>query len=142
MRERGLTLIELLVVMGIISIFLSIAVPAFNHWRVKASIEADTQDIYAFLQKARAIAFTRKMELWVVANGLTVCMNDGAADIDCIRLENPFQGVVQISDRGTFNNSSIIYTGGRNVGPVHDCVVTSVTRVRMGVFDGANCIPK
>ncbi len=142
MRERGLTLIELLVVVGIISLLLSIAVPAFNSWRLKASIEGDTQDVYAFLQKARTMAFTQKMTLWVRANGRTLCINDGTVDIDCIRLENPFTGNVQISDRGTFDNSSIYYSGGAHVEPGYSCVVASLTRVRMGVWDGANCNPK
>jgi len=142
MRERGLTLIELLVVMGIISLLLSIAVPAFNSWRLKASIEGDTQDIYAFLQKARAMAFTRKMALLVNASGRTLCISDGTVNIDCIRLENPFAGAVQVSERGTFTNSSIFYTGGAGVEPSYNCVVTSVTRIRMGVWNGASCNPK
>jgi len=141
-KEKGLTLIELLVVIGIVSLLLSIAVPAFNSWRVKASIEGDTQDIYALLQKARAMAFSQKRELWVIANGTRVCINDGAADIDCLRLSNPFNGTVQISERGTFSNNSIFYTGSWSGNPAFNCVVTSVTRARLGVYDGANCNPR
>ncbi len=144
MKERGITLIEVLVVIGIITLLLSMAVPAFNSWRVKASIEADTQDVYAFLQKARAMAFTRKIPLWVIASGQQVCINDGAADVDCIKLKNPFQGTVQISSRGTFSNSTIRYVGAGRANPVYDCVVTSVTRARKGVWDKdvGVCTPK
>jgi len=48
---RGITLIEVLVVIVIFSILATIAIPAFNNWRIRISIESDVKDIYAFVQK-------------------------------------------------------------------------------------------
>ncbi|RLJ71024.1 hypothetical protein BCF55_1313 [Hydrogenivirga caldilitoris] len=140
--NRGLSLIELLILFLIIAVMLGFATLMYKDWRVRWSIEADTKDIYVFVQKARAIAFSQKRNLNVVANGHVICINDGTTDIDCINLENPFIGAISITDRGVFNNSSIVYNGTANVNPQYSCVVSVVTRVRMGVYDGTNCNPR
>ncbi len=140
--NRGLTLIELLVLLVIMAIMMGLATLMYKNWRLRWSIEADTKDIYVFVQKARALAFSQKRNLFVVANGNRVCINDGVSDIDCINLDNPFNGTISITDRGIFNNSSIVYTGPTNVNPQYSCVVSAVTRVRLGVYDGTNCNAK
>ncbi len=140
--KRGITLIELLVIIVMIALLLSIAIPYYRDWRLRWSIESDAKDIYAFLQKARAIAFSQKRALTVIASGRRVCMNDGTADIDCINLNNSFTGTISITDRGVFNNSSIYYNGTADVNPAYSCVVATLTRVRLGVYDGTNCNAK
>ena len=140
--NRGMTLIELLIFMVIVSVMLGFAVLMYRDWRVKWSIESDAKDIYVFLQRARAMAFSQKKNLSVVASGNQVCIREGATDIDCINLSNSFTGSISITDRGIFSNSSIYYNGTVNVNPQYSCVVSVVTRVRLGVYDGSNCNPK
>jgi type IV fimbrial biogenesis protein FimT len=136
MRERGITLMEVLVVIGMIAILLAIAFPAFNRWRVKASIEGDVRDIYAVIQKARAMAFTQKQDLTVGIVGNSVCISRGAVQIECLPLSNPFTGSVEITRRGYFSGTGTIrYNGNAKVNPSYDCLVVSVNRVRMGVWD-------
>ncbi len=140
--NRGLSLIELLVLFLIVSVMLGFATLMYKDWRVRWSIESDTKDIYVFVQRARAMAFSQKISLSVIANGNQVCINDGTTNIDCINLDNPFNGTITITDRGVFNNSSIVYNGFANATPQYSCVVAAVTRVRLGVYDGTNCNPR
>ncbi len=144
MRERGITLVEALVVIAILVILMAIAFPSFNRWRVKVSIEGDVKDIYAMIQRARAMAFTRKVDLTVQANGPSVCIT-GPNINECIPLSNPFTGSVDVSRRGYFSTQGTIrYNGTSEVNPSYDCLVISVNRVRMGVWDAntATCRAK
>ncbi len=137
---RGITLIEVLVVIVIFSILATIAIPAFNNWRIRISIESDVKDIYAFVQKARAIAFSEKKDITIQVNGTNICMFEGTTQIGCIDLNNPFIGTVEVSSRGYFSTiGSIRYTGGATVNRNYDCIAISINRVRMGVWNGTTC---
>ncbi|MDQ7038291.1 MAG: prepilin-type N-terminal cleavage/methylation domain-containing protein [Aquificota bacterium] len=147
MRERGITLIEVLVVLGVLAVLMTLAFPAFNRWRLKASIEGDVRDMYAFIQKARTVAFTGKRDIRIEISGRNVCMTPaGQADpLECFPLRNPFtvNGSLVISRRGYFSGTGTIrYAGTADVSPAYDCLVVSVNRVRMGVWDGTECRPK
>lgn len=149
MRDRGVTLIEVLVVIGMLAILFAVAFPAFNRWRVKASIEGDVKDIYAFIQKARAVAFTEKQDIRIEINGRNVCMIvvGQTNPLECFPLDNPFtvNGSVEISRRGYFSGRGTIrYAGTADVNPAYDCLVISVNRVKTGVWDNVanECRPK
>jgi len=137
--RRGITLIEVLVVIVLISIMLGMAIISFQNWRARWSIEADTKDIYAFVQKARAMAFTQKRDLIVEASGRQVCIREGTTVIDCITLNNPFTGRISINSRGVLGSSNIRYDGSLSVSPQYDCVAAYITRVKMGVRSGSSC---
>ena len=142
---RGITLIEVLVVIAILAVLMAIAYPNFSRWRVKTSIEGDVRDIYAVIQRARATAFSQKIDLTVQANGPSVCIIQGGNTLECLQLSNPFAGSVNISRRGYFSTQGTIrYNGTADVNPAYDCVVVSINRVRMGVWDAntGRCIPK
>lgn len=140
---RGFSLVELLVAVAILGIFLAIAVPPFNRWRIKASIESDTKSVYALIQKARTIAFSRKIDLTVQASSKTVCIYSGNSPLGCTELSNPFSGSVGVSRRGYFSQTgSIAYAGSADVEVNYNCVVVSVNRARLGVLSGGQCVPK
>ena len=140
---RGITLIEALIAIAIFAILLTLAIPPLNRWRIRSSIEGDTKDIYALIQKARAVAFTRKVDLTVQANSNRVCIYQGTVQLECLSLNNNFSGSVGISRRGYFSSSgSIRYTGSANVNPNYNCVVASLNRVRLGVWNGSECTAK
>lgn len=143
MSVRGITLIELIVVIVLLGILLTLAVSALDSWRTKASIESDTKRIYALLQKARAIAFSRKADLSVRASSKTICIYNGTNQIECVDLANPFSGSVEVSRRGYFSaTGSIKYVGSTAVDVHYNCVVVSINRVRVGELDGNSCKPK
>ncbi len=140
---RGFSLVELLVAVAILGILLAIAIPPFNRWRIKASIESDTKSVYALIQKARTIAFSRKIDLTVQAGPGTVCIYSASGVLGCMDLSNPFSGSIGISRRGYFSQTgSIAYAGNADVEVNYNCVVVSVNRARLGVLSGGQCVPK
>jgi len=139
---RGFTLIEVFVVVGVLVLLLAIAFPPFKGWIVKTSIENDVRDIYAFLQEARARAFSEKKDFSVEASGRKLCIKEGDAEVNCIELQNPFSGGVTISRRGYFSQGSFKYNGTADVDRNYDCVVVSLVRVRMGLWNGSECEAK
>ncbi len=142
-KMRGISLIEVLVVIAILVILLTLAFLSFNRWRVKVSIEGDVKDIYALVQKARSKAFSEKRDLTVSASGRQICIYEGTSTLECLNLQNPFTGRVSITMRGYFSSTgSIRYNGGSNVSRSYDCVVVSLNRVRMGIWNGSKCEEK
>ncbi len=140
---RGISLIELLVVMVVLGILMALAIPAFDRWRLKISIENDARSIYALIQKARTLAFARKIDLTVQTNSANACIYEGTNQLECIALTNPFSGSITVTRRGYFSTTgSIRYVGNANVYVNYDCVVVSVNRVRLGKWDGSSCDAK
>lgn len=145
-KIKGFTLVELIVTIAIMAVVLAIFIPKLSKWVKQYNIEGDTKKIYAFLQDARAKAFTEKIKLDVTVNGKEVCMkcdpNDdgckssyGTDNIKCIELNFSFNGsAVNITKRGTFSGGPIYYPSPNDA--KYDCITVSDIRVKMEKCNG------
>ena len=144
MNKAGFTIIELLVVITIIGILFAIAIPAYNRWTVKYSVENDVKQMYSFLQKFREKAFAEKKEYVIQfpsasLSGKNLQVLNGATVEDEIKLNTVFKfsgatNNITISRRGVFNQNSI-YSLKYNFHPQFSCLVISRLRVRMGKWN-------
>ncbi|RMA97012.1 pilus assembly FimT family protein [Hydrogenothermus marinus] len=138
-KIKAFTLLELLVVIAIMAIILGIAIPNFFKWKKQKSIESDTKQIYAFIQKARAKAFTEKEDLTIQATGNKICLYQGNTQIECKDLENKFSGTINIYKRGYFSKSNIHIQDSSTITANYDCIAVSTLRVKLGKWDGSSC---
>ncbi|MEC9492928.1 pilus assembly FimT family protein [Flexistipes sp.] len=140
MTRKGVTLIELLVAIAILVILLAIAVPNYNEWREKNSIENDVHKMYGLLSELRTKAFTEKMNVDFSFNGtndvLTASYDNSSASVN---LQNEFEFVgsdVSIDTRGTYSGSSIKPVSGSTISQV-DCISVDDTRIAIGKWNGS-----
>jgi len=154
-REKGLTLIELIVVITILSILLTIATIEYSRWIRKISVENDTKKIFALLNEARAKAFVEKRVCGVLFNdkeARLVCdtdmdnsITDEAGSINKITLKNNFVKTFSYARFGIDGTASIlgtIYATDISSNPNYSCISISRTRIKMGKWDGTDCILK
>ena len=148
-RENGFSLIELLIVILIIGIISFISLKFIKDALEKEKVVQDIQNMYGLLQEGRMKAFAEKKELKFNLDTASkkACIKDAgtSTNIRCVNLKtvdffitsNP----VGIDKRGTFQGSTIYYTGNFT-GLSYDCITISTVRVKMGVWDGSKCVPK
>ncbi len=140
-------MIELLVVFAIIAILIGSVFTVRN--RVETyRIESDARSIHGLLQRYRAVAFSEKREFYVrfddctgsaVSSGSELCICEvGTGNTEkCIELYRQWNwkdasSEITISDRGTATQNSLYYDSEAKL----DCVAVSLTRVRLGKWDG------
>ena len=150
MDREGFTLIGLIVVLGILALLLSMAVPAYNSWNRKATIENDTREIYRLLNEARAKAFTEKRKCGVTWNGSKLDLhcatdNDGTITgepvVMSVDLKNQFSTFAPIfTKEGVSQAIGNIHANDISTGPAYSCIQIDFTRIKMGKWDGANCV--
>ncbi|WP_457642417.1 prepilin-type N-terminal cleavage/methylation domain-containing protein [Persephonella sp.] len=145
--KNGFSLVELLIVIVLVLILVTIAVIPFKNKMEANRIETDIRRMYGLLQEGRMIAFVEKRKLLFKLNpsSKTACLIDANSSITikCVNLNKSFYPSVSISidKRGTFTNGSIYYTGDSK-NAVVDCISISYIRVKMGVWNGSDCVVK
>ena len=140
MGNHGLTIVELLITIILMVALTFVMVRGYANYQSAYTIESDCKKIKAFLQEVRMDAFTRKTSVNVVlgANGTQLC---ATAFSKCLDLNKQFSatGNITISFRGIFTGGSI-WSNSRRGNPEFDCVVVSLTRARLGKWNGTSCI--
>ncbi|AEA34054.1 hypothetical protein Hipma_1088 [Hippea maritima DSM 10411] len=144
MNRYGTTLIEVLVVITIMTILLAIAIPNYNKWHKRYSIENDTKQIYSLIQKERLKAFTQKISVSISVNGNILIVSENGATSYTVLLKNNFSGgPMDIDTRGTLSGSSIYhYSKQEGLVPQYDCVAIDDVRVKLGEYNGSKCVAK
>lgn len=152
MQDKGFTLLELVISITIISILATIAVRAYSHWTKKINIENDTKQIFVLLNEARAKAFAEKRICGVLFNGKEVrlvcdtdmdsSITDEAGSIDKVILKNNFGksfSYARFDRDGTASIIGTVYATDISTDPNYSCITISLTRIKMGKWDGTTC---
>jgi len=159
-KVKGFTLIELLVILSIIAIVLSIAIPQFTKWKKKYDVQYDIKNIYTLIQDARMKSFVEKKVCglyWGTTSEFKKIyercdtdydgeINDsgGYVDITILNLKSKFKSsnstytYIKFS-RGVVVNFDSIYLTDLNEEEVNNCVAVSVTRAKIGSWNGTDC---
>jgi prepilin-type N-terminal cleavage/methylation domain-containing protein len=161
MGQRGVTLVEILVVIGIIAILLVTAL-SFIGWTTRYSVESSVRRVYSQALNARVRAMQRNRTHWMVVSATAVTVYEDtspAPDGD---------GVLTIGDDATVSADtitsqlSLAWSGGDEIaidarGLISgidlvrvisdaqadlDCIATTRTKLSLGQWDGASCVPK
>lgn len=156
--NKGFTLVELLVVIAIIGILTGIAGMVARDWIGRTNVEQQARQLYADLVNARTRAMNRNRVHFIVVD---TALNryqiwedtDPAPDGDGVRTaadslvlqtttKMPFQGLAElrINTQGLLSSSGALRIENA-YNPVVDCVAVSQTRIRMGRWNGTDCIP-
>lgn len=156
--SKGYTLVELLVVIAILVILAGIAGLQARDWIGRSGVEQQTRQLYSDLVNARTRAMNRGRIHFVV---VTTASNsyqiredtDPAPDGDGARTaadalvmqattKLPFQGLTEfrINTQGLLSASGSLRVEN-TYNAVVDCVGVSPTRIRMGKWNGTDCIP-
>lgn len=166
-QRKGFTLIEVLLVMIIIAILLGIAGLYAKPWMDKYRVESQTRELYVDLMNARVRAMERNRMHFVAFSPAIASVTrytvyedtntapDGngtpeEAD-DTLIMQKNFNPIytmtwnganarIQFDTRGLMSGSEgAIYVTNRSYGAAPDCVVISASKIRIGVWNGANC---
>lgn len=166
--RNGYSLIELLVVIAIIVILAAIVGLSMSSWLGKASTEEQIKQMYADCVNARTRAMVKnrthfveivlpnQYRIWedtntppdgdgilqnivpptipgFAAGGDTLLMRKNTTENLALAGQFTFDTRGQISPNGTVRIQSIF-------SPAVDCISLSATRIRLGRWNGANCI--
>ena len=158
-RSDGVGLIELMVVLAIIAILAASAL-SFNGWIDKYRAESQVKQLYADLMRAREQAVTGKRTYFVTMAGNTYNIfvdNAPAPDGDDalnapgfpdtrlkqVTLTQPLledAGQISIDSEGILSGATYIYLKSPTK-PELNCVALAPTRISLGSWNGANCVP-
>ena len=149
-KIRGFTIVELIIVIIIFLILLAVVYKPIVQKIQAHKVEGEIKKVYGLLQEGRIQAFSKKKELRFTlsssGDSSTVCLYDvsSSSNLKCVNLSAPFaikSGAyyITITDRGVFSRGDTIYYTGNIKTPAVNCLKISLTRVRMGVWDGTNC---
>lgn len=142
---NGYTVFEILVAIIIIAILMGIGIIPLKNAKKQFDIEQDMRNIYGILQKGRMYAFTNKQAVYLDLNDWCLKREIDNVHINCITVRNNLShncngSKITINERGIFSNFCTIYYL-TDLNPVYNCVSVSLTRAKMGVYNGS-CVEK
>jgi prepilin-type N-terminal cleavage/methylation domain-containing protein len=150
-NNNGFTLIELVIVLLISGIIMAIGIQRYSYVQKSIEINDDMHDISSFLKSKRLTAFTVKneIEIKVDATGKTItatkdpsgtAVADGSISLNYAVA--PASSTFTINSRGLFSTLGNIHLATVNTATTYSCVLIASARIRLGEWDGTNCIAK
>lgn len=138
--ERGFTLIEMMVVVTIVGILMTIAMHNYRQASSISSINRDLNNITSFLQEKRLEAFAQKTTITVTATAKSLSTLANGA----IAMENTFVVPANfvVNTRGLYTTTGTLRLASLSAGSSYNCVTVATTRVRMGTWNGVDCVEK
>ena len=147
---KGFTLSEIIIVIFIIGLLAAIAIPRFQTWKEKYSVKSETRTVYSLLEKYRNYAFTRKSDIEIEVNRNQIEVKDSSTNntLEEIELKHPILNSsnsssfsIKISRRGTFYPNTSIHIVS-NVNTTPNCLTVTINSIRLGNWNGRNCVPQ
>ena len=155
MKRNGFSLVELLVVIGIMATLMTIAGISYNSWMQRYRLEGQVRELYVDLMNARVLAMQKN-----IVHGITIEANayklvedtDNSGTItstDAVRRTKSLayssdwsNNTATLDTRGLVSPSVTIRFATAGVDAAYDCIVLIPTRIRMGKYNGTECIAR
>ena len=154
-NDDGFTLVELALVVALIGLALAYAGMNLNKMNTKYTAESEIKEIHSILMTARNDATRSNTTRLVVLGARQVQSgidDDGDGTIDSSLQQRTFtkfnitytNPTISFNHRGlTSDNQTIRLTGlPTGVNPATDCIKVFITRINMGKYTGADCVPR
>ncbi len=158
----GITLVELVVTLSIITILLALATIAFNDYQVNYNVEGEIKTLYSDIQGARMHAMNENRSYvfkFTSATSYVAAVDsntDGDYNAGDIKVDKYSKDSLKYelnwnlsggTDRLTLNSRGMINVNGsvrvsRENSAEYNCIVISNTRIKMGKWDGADCVAR
>jgi len=157
MNKSGITLVEILVVVVVMGIIAVVAGIQFWNITKKHDVESDIKTLYANLMEARIKAFTENTTYGIYWGNAPFTKYELRKDTDDdgditdetsikeIKLERELTRTgsassIVFTEKGTAKAPYVtIYYNDTTITAEYTCVVVSMTRIKMGKWDGSNC---
>lgn len=169
-RESGVSLVEIVIVVAILGIMLVALSNAYQVWVERYRVENEVKELYADLMDARARAMQKSRSHFVAFDGAgteysryvlyedTSPGPDGNGTLDStadvkIREIEPRYGFVTVpagTDELRVNRDGTLDLDGATIRipppgasqADYDCIALSRTRIKMGRYNGADCVER